>query len=174
MLCKPAAKGILAIFLASVLASSLINPYVKAERRLGVKVGDWVKYEFVTIVVTGKHPWMKFEVQNFGGTRVTVLWTLDPSRAPIPPNMPASGLTISWDITSSGSLFSYFIIHADAKVGDTVNIMGLLPLQIHGETTKTYTGADRKTVYITTHLSVYKNPIIGTKRREFCLKAHGP
>jgi hypothetical protein len=62
--------------------------------------------------------------------------------------MPTYGLTISWDVTSGGGAFSYFITHADAKVGDSVNVMGLLPLQIQGETTRTYAGASRKAVYV--------------------------
>jgi len=121
---------------------------VKAERTLGVKAGDWIKYEYVTVVAAGGHPWVKLAVQNVEGTTVTVLWTTGgPSGVSIPSGMPYYGSSLSWDVTTGGGIFSYFIIHADANVGDSVHIMGLLPLQIQGETTRTYAGASRKVVY---------------------------
>ncbi|MGB9694193.1 MAG: hypothetical protein ACPLYF_05055, partial [Fervidobacterium sp.] len=96
----------------------------------------------------GEHPWVKFEVQKVEGTKVTVLWTTGgPSGVSVPSGMPTYGLTVSWDVASGGGAFSYFIIHANAKVGDSVNVMGLLQLQIQGETTRTYAGASRKVVY---------------------------
>lgn len=141
-------EKMLALFLMSILALSFSIQSVVAQRRLGVKVGDWVRYEYVTIVVAGEHPWVKFEVQNVEATEVTVLWTTGgPSGASIPPGMPTFGLTVSWDVDKGGSAFSYFIIHSNAKVGDSVTIMGLLPLQIQGETTKTYAGASRRVAY---------------------------
>lgn len=141
--------GIIIVLLLMVFfVGQLAFKTVVAERRLGVKAGDWVKYEYVSIVVAGEHPWVKFEVQKVEGTRVTVLWTTGgPSGVSIPSGMPYAGLTVSWDVTTGASAFSYFIIHADAKVGDSVSIMGLLPLQIQGETTRTYAGVSRKVVY---------------------------
>lgn len=123
---------------------------VNAERTLGVKTSDWTKYEYVTVVAAGGHPWVKLEVQNAVGTTVTVLWTTGvPGGVSIPLGMPTAGLTVSWDILIGGSLYSYFIVHANSKVGDSVPIMGELNLVVKGETTKTYTSASRTVVYAT-------------------------
>jgi len=145
---KTASKLFAVLFTVCALTLVFNAMFAEAERTLNVKVGDWVKYEYVTIVAAGQHPWVKFEVQKVEGTKVTVLWTTGvPSGASIPSGMPTTGLTVSWDVTTGLSAFSYFIIHANAKVGDSVSVMGLPISQIKGETTRTYAGASRTVVY---------------------------
>ncbi len=120
---------------------------VAAEKRVGVKVGDWIKYECTTIVVAGEHPWIKVEVKGVSGTRVTVLLTMGPSGASIP-YISAYGQTLSWDVATGTGALSFLIIHANAMVGESVSGFGVPNLlQIQGETTRTYAGAGRRTVY---------------------------
>ena len=122
---------------------------INAEKTLGVKAGDWIKYEYITIETAGGHPWVKLEVTNTKDTTLTVLWSTGATSGASIPNLPAYGLTVSWDIKAGGGLYSYFIIHANPKVGDSVPIMGGLSLTVGGETTKTYAGASRTVVYAT-------------------------
>ncbi|MEM3580345.1 MAG: hypothetical protein QXH40_07595 [Candidatus Bathyarchaeia archaeon] len=120
---------------------------VIAQRRVGVKVGDWIKYEYTTMVVAGGHPWVKIEVKSVSGTTVTVLLTMGPSGVSIP-YMPAYGQTLSWDVSTGTGAFSFFIIYANAMVGDSVSGFGVPNLlQIQGEATRTYAGASRRVVY---------------------------
>jgi hypothetical protein len=143
---KPIFSMVIVLLLLNALAFGTQTVY--AQRRVGVKVGDWVKYEYTTIVVAGEHPWVKIEVKNVEGTKVTVLLTMGPYGVSIP-YMPAYGQTLSWDVATGTGALSFFIIHANAKVGDSVNnVMGIpWQIQIQDETTRTYAGASRRTVY---------------------------
>jgi hypothetical protein len=120
---------------------------INAEKTLGVKAGDWIKYEYITIETAGGHPWVKLEVTNTKDTIVTVLWSTGATGGVSIPNLPAFGLTVSWDIKTGGDVYSYFVIHANPKVGDSVTVLPGITLQIKGEDTRTYAGVSRKVVY---------------------------
>lgn len=106
----------LTLLLTCMLMLTFNVQLVNAERTLGVKTSDWTKYEYVTVVAAGGHPWVKLEVQNAVGTTVTVLWTTGvPGGVSIPLGMPTAGLTVSWDILIGGSLYSYFHCPCELK-----------------------------------------------------------
>jgi len=133
--------------LSPVWKFTTITASIKAEKTLGVKAGDWIKYEYITIETAGGHPWVKLEVTNTKDTIVTVLWSTGATGGVSIPNLPTFGLTVSWDIKTGGSVYSYFVIHANPKVGDFVTVLPGITLQIKGEDTRTYAGVSRKVVY---------------------------
>jgi len=119
----------------------------KTEKTLGVKAGDWIRYEYITIETAGGHPWVKLEVTNTKDTTVTVLWSTGATSGASIPNLPAYGLTVSWDVKTGGGVYSYFVIHANPKVGDSVTVLPGITLKIKGEDTRTYAGVSREVVY---------------------------
>lgn len=90
---------------------------------MGVKVGDWVKYNVMRIgpesVAWTPPPmeravWIKVEVQDLSGTNVTALEIIHPTDGS------DSVSTITWDLQDASALWFHFIIASNLDPGDKV------------------------------------------------------
>ena len=108
-----------------------------------IKAGDWIKYE-VTITPTlhGEitPTWVKFEFLSIEGTNATVKATMRLSDGTEKIEM----MTV--DIVSGSD--TGLIIPSDSKTGDSIYISDHGNITIDGESTLTYTGVNRTTVYV--------------------------
>ena len=70
-----------------------VIPISGASSSVGVKVGDWVKYEVDgTVPYLSDYSWVRLEVQNVKGTEIVVLATIHYKSGAEETN------TLSWDI----------------------------------------------------------------------------
>ncbi|MEM3770059.1 MAG: hypothetical protein QXG76_02590 [Candidatus Bathyarchaeia archaeon] len=134
-----------AIFGVITMAFLLCLNMAYAEAQVGVKVGDWVKYE---LEVSGTTPpsdmpqWVKAECASVTGTTVTLRMTMHMS------DETEHTETYTIDIaTGSGNAPFQMIIPANSKTGDTIQLVTNGSLTIAGEATGTYAGASRTYVY---------------------------
>ncbi|MEM2971672.1 MAG: hypothetical protein QW270_04540 [Candidatus Bathyarchaeia archaeon] len=137
-------KSIAALeIMAAAFLLSLNFAYAQAS--VGVKVGDWIKYE---LTVSGTTPpqdmpqWAKAECTSIAGTTVTLLMTMHISDG--------TEHTETWAIdvaTGSGHAVFQIIIPANSKTGDTIQLVTNNSLTIAGESTGAYAGASRTFVY---------------------------
>jgi len=114
----------LMLFLSLLFVSlSALGQNVSEAELVGVKVGDWVKYNVIRIgpdsVAWTPSPmeravWIKVEVQNVSGTTVTALEIIHLT------NGSDSVSTISWDLQNVNTLWRHFIIAANLGPGDKV------------------------------------------------------
>ncbi len=125
--------------------SSAINISAIADSTVGVKVGNWIKYE---ITYTGTPPsgsliaqWIKVEILNVAGTTVNARMTSHMADGT------ETNQTGTIDVVSGSATFPGFIIPANSKVGDSVNMGTMGSATIADETTRTYAGASRTVVY---------------------------
>jgi len=116
--------------------------YVEAQ--VGVKVGDWVKCEYVS----GGNPpgdapqWVKVECLSVTGTTATLRVTTHFSSGAEQTEI------MTWDVASgTGNLTFQALIPANSKTGDTVQVIEGGNVTIAGERTGTYAGASRTVVY---------------------------
>lgn len=128
----------------TLLLFLLCTAFAYAEAQVGVKAGDWVKCEYVSGGTPPENApqWVKVECFSVTGTTATLRVTTHFS----------SGAeyteTMTWDVASgSGNLTFQAIIQANAKAGDTVQIVGYGGLTLAGEKTENYAGASRTVVY---------------------------
>ncbi|MEM2588871.1 MAG: hypothetical protein QXT44_03565 [Candidatus Bathyarchaeia archaeon] len=116
-----------------------------AEAQVGVKVGDWVKYELTASGITpppDMPQWAKAECTSITGTTVTLKMTMHMSDG--------TEHTETWTIgiaTGSGNAAFQIIIPANSETGDTIQLVNNRSLTIAGESTSTYAGASRTYVY---------------------------
>ncbi|MDH7606169.1 MAG: hypothetical protein QHH12_00150 [Candidatus Bathyarchaeota archaeon] len=116
-----------------------------AEAQVGIKLGDWIKYE---LAFSGTSPppdmptWVRGECTSIAGTTVTLTMTMHMGDG--------TEHVETWTIdiaTGSGNVTFQVIIPANSKTGDTVKLMDFGDVTIAGETTGTYAGASRTFVY---------------------------
>lgn len=128
-----------------VMAFLLCLNLAYAEVQVGVKVGDWVKYE---LTVSGASPpqdlpqWVRAECTSVAGTNVTLRMLMHMSNG-------AEHME-TWTIdvaTGSGHAFFQAVIPANSKTGDTIQLVTNDSVTIAGEATGTYAGASRTYVY---------------------------
>jgi hypothetical protein len=118
--------------------------FAYAEAQVGVKAGDWVKCEYVSGGTPPENApqWVKVECFSVTGTTATLRVTTHFSSGA------ENTETMTWDVASgTGNLTFQAIIQANAKAGDTVQIVGYGCLTLAGEKTETYAGASRTVVY---------------------------
>jgi hypothetical protein len=116
---------------------------------VGIKAGDWIKFEYTITGLPAGQPyieWLKLEFLSVEGTNATVSATMHGSDGT------EQSDTVSVDVVSGGGVpgFSRGIISANLTTGDSFNITGyghVINVTIEGETTKTYVGANRTVVY---------------------------
>lgn len=158
------------LFLISITPFASDTPLVRGEHLIGVKVGDWIKYDYTATSAsrgTAIPTWLKVEILAIDGMNITLRSTLHFS------NETEDSETFIQDVhareLSSGDYFFYypirtldtlfgwcFIMTANATVGeDEVYMQVVLPLSIQiggnltGESSRTYAGASRAVVYFT-------------------------
>ncbi len=126
---------------------SITANFVSVEAaQVGIKVGDWVKFEYMFIgwPADQTYPeWLKLEFISVEGTIVTVRFTQRLSDGT------EQSDTAPVDIVSNIEvpLLAGIVIPADRTIGDSVYIAGYGNAIIENETTKTYAGANRTVVY---------------------------
>jgi len=116
---------------------------------VGIKAGDWIKFEYTITGLPAGQPyveWSKLEFLSVEGTNATVRSTMHGSDGT------EQSDTVSVDVVSGGEVpgFSRGIISANLTTGDSFYITGyghVINVTIEGETTKTYAGANRTVVY---------------------------
>lgn len=146
-------KGMWEILSVSCLLSVVLLCYGSnsEDYEAGVNVGDWVKYEDITISGVLPSPelnriWMKIEVQSIEITNVTILLS---SCVNIGGWEGEVGSTLSGNIATGSGDLEGFIIPSNLARGDTI------PLSTYGSeapvvdnvVTRSYAGSNRKTVF---------------------------
>lgn len=135
----------IAAFIATAVVFLLCLSQAYAEAQVGVKVGDWIKYE---LVVSGTTPpsdmpqWVKAQCTSVTGTIATLSMTMHMSDG--------REQTETWTIdvaSGSGNAFFQVVIPANSKTGDTIQLVTNGSVTIAGEATGTYAGASRTYVY---------------------------
>jgi len=133
----------------------LMNPWTPSEpvtptppeAQVGVKAGDWIKYDYT---VTGwpsgtpRPEWLKVEILSVEGTTATVRVTLHMSDGT------EQSDTVNVDVATGSGTFqglSGFVIPANCTTGDSIYMSGYGNVTLDGETTKTRAGASRAVVY---------------------------
>jgi parallel beta-helix repeat protein len=114
--------------------------------QVGVKAGDWIKYDYT---VTGwpagtPYPkWLKVEFLGVEGTNATIRVTMHMSDGT------EQNATVPVDIVAGGQAFglSGFVVSANLTTGDIIFMSGYGNVTIEGETTSSYAGASRTVVY---------------------------
>lgn len=134
-----------AAFVVTAVAFLLCLNLAYAEVQVGVKMGDWIKYE---LTVNGTTPppdlpqWVKAECTSVTGTNVTLRMTMHMSNG-------AEHME-TWTIdvaTGSGNAVFQVVIPANLGTGDTVKVTGFGSVMIAGEATGTYAGTSRRYVH---------------------------
>jgi parallel beta-helix repeat protein len=114
--------------------------------QVGVKAGDWIKYDYT---VTGwpagtPYPkWLKVEFLGVEGTNATIRVTMHMSDGT------EQNATLPVDVVAGGQAFglSGFVIPANLTTGDIIFMSGYGNVTIAGKTTRNYAGASRTVVY---------------------------
>jgi len=160
-------KVVLLAFVSILLSTAVVVGFVRPavtypEVQVGVKAGDWIKYDYTITDAPPGTPiptWLKVEILSVEGTTVTVRLTMHMS------NGTEGSETLTLDVArtlvyDTGGTFDTFfgfgfVIPANSTVGgDFIYIILLSPefmlgTQIDGETTRTYAGASRTVIYAT-------------------------
>lgn len=134
--------AVLGIMVAAFLFSLNL---VYAQAQVGVKVSDWIKYEFAG---GGAAPppdmpqWVKVECTSIAETTVTLRITMHMSDGA------ERTETCTIDVVSgAGNAPFQALIPANSKTGDTIQLVTKESLTIAGESTGAYAGASRTYVY---------------------------
>jgi parallel beta-helix repeat protein len=114
--------------------------------QVGVKAGDWIKYDYTITGAPSGTPlpqWLKVEFLSVEGTSATVRVTMRMSDGT------EQNATGPVDVVAGGQALglSGFVIPANLTTGDSVYITGYGNITITDETTRTYAGATRTVVY---------------------------
>jgi hypothetical protein len=171
LLKKKASETVLMLFLISITSFTLDIPLVRAEHLIGVKVGDWIKYDYAaTSALSGTAipTWMKVEILAVEGMNITLRSTLHLSNETedsetftldVHPREYSTrgGYWLYYPLQTLDTLFGWcFIITANPTVGvDEIYIKLVLPLPVQiggnltGEISRTYAGTSRTVVYFT-------------------------
>ena len=129
--------------------TKFITVAVSSGVQVGVKTGDWIKYDCTVSGApsgTSLPTWMKVEFLSVEGTNVTVRVTEHMSDGT------EQNETMAVDVVAGGgtfNAFSGFVIPANLATGDFIYIGGYGNITIAGEATKTYAGARRTVLYAT-------------------------
>lgn len=141
-------RKILTLMLTCMLALSFDIQRVKAQEEVGVKAGDFIRYEYAITGAPssplGLPQWARIEflsVEEAGGTlRITMHYT----------DGREYNDTGDWSFKSGGISLGSFIgiaIPSNSKTGDVVHMIGGINATIAGETTKMSAGISRTVFY---------------------------
>lgn len=142
--------------------TSTANVSAIANNNVGVKTGDWIKYDYkeTGFGIGGAPRWMKVEFLRVEGTTITVRLTLqwpdgrESSQTEVVDIVAVGTLTLPWAFL----FFFIFVIPANSATGNSIYMSGYGNVTITDETTRTYAGAGRTVVYtnfsLLTHLGV--------------------
>jgi len=141
-----------AVFLLSIVA--VFSPAIVSGvfgRSVGVKAGDWVKYEVKCGGQSGQAwlptyrdaEWVKREVQKVTDSKMTILETFH-----FPDGSEFRKGPYDWDVNDVDSLMGD-IIPANLSVGDEISIWSLGKLRIDATTSRNYGQAERDTNHAT-------------------------
>ena len=117
------------------------------EGQVGIKTGDWIKFEYKINGWPAGQPypeWLKLEFLSVEGTSANVRVTMHISDGT------EQSDTVPVDVVTGGSeAFGLpgAVISSNLTTGDSVYMTGFGDVAIEGETTRTYTGANRTVVY---------------------------
>jgi hypothetical protein len=159
LLKKKASRTVLILFLVSITLLTLGIPLVRAEHLVGVKVGDWIKYDYTALSApsgTEIPMWVKAEILAVEGMNITLRLTMHLSNE----TEDSEVLTVDFVYyfylppRTLDTLFGWcFIIAANSTAEADYIYFNLMqpPLQVGknltGETVRTYAGASRTVVY---------------------------
>ena len=111
-----------------------VIPISGANSSVGVKEGDWVKYEVAgTVPYLSDYDWVRLEVQNVNGTEIVILATIRYKNGAEETN------TLSWDIETGREPW---IIPANLNKGDPFPFRYDAAV-VNDTLTQTYAGASR-------------------------------
>jgi hypothetical protein len=128
----------------------LCTTFAHAEAQVGVKAGDWIKYDAVTsgvdLASTNMPQWVKIEFLSVTETTVTFNQTHHMSSGA------EQSEIIMLDVASGvGNATFQILIPANSKTGDAINIItdegNHTTITLSGEKTGNYAGATRTLVY---------------------------
>ena len=113
---------------------------------VGIKAGDWIKYELEVSGWPGEpYPeWLNLEFLSVEGTGAAVGVTMHMSDGT------EQSATMPVDVMAGSGVafgFSGFVIPANLTTGDSVYMTGYGNVALEGEIRRTYAGASRKVVY---------------------------
>lgn len=111
-----------------------VIPVSGTDIEIGVKTGDWVKYEVLgDVPQIANYEWVMLEIQDVSGTEITVLATVHRIDGGEETN------TLTWDVETGREPW---IIPANLNVGDSFSL-GYNAVNVNDTLTLTYTGASR-------------------------------
>jgi parallel beta-helix repeat protein len=136
------------LFLSSLgLNAHVFSAHTSAsDVQVGIKIGDWIKLDYTLTGWPAGTPypqWLRAEFLSFEGTNITVKVTMHSSDGT------EQNETVPIDVVAGGQALglSGLVIPANMTTGDTVYISGYGSVEIAGETTGSYAGANRTVVY---------------------------
>lgn len=132
---------VMKFILAGILFTLIISivPICAANYSVGVKVGDWIKYDVSgTVPQLEEYDWIRIEVQGLSGTVVNVLVSIHYKDGSDENN------TLSWDIETN---IQPWIIPAGLNKGDTIPLVFATWI-INNTVTRTYVGASRNANFL--------------------------
>jgi len=115
-----------------------------AEVQVGVKAGDWIKYDAITSGNSSADmpQWVKIEFLNIAGTTVTYRETQYMS------NGTEQSMIRTLDVASAiGNATFQLLVPANSKTGDIIQMVEGGNVQVAGEKTETYAGTSRTVIY---------------------------
>ncbi len=122
---------VFAFFLTVVVT---VIPVSGTSIEVGVKTGDWVKYEVLgELPQIADYEWVLLEVQDVSGTEITVLATVHHIDGGEETN------TLTWDVETG---IEPWIIPANLNTGDSFSL-GYKAVNVNDTLTLTYAGANR-------------------------------
>ena len=144
----PSSIVLVIVALGTLIAVSEVQKVLADEIHLGVKAGDWIRYDYtIEPPISPDLPsvkWGKIEFLSVEGPVATVRVTTHMSSG-----MEGNG-TDTWNITKWGGVLGSIygvIIPPNSQVGHTVFIFNYGNVTITNETTRTYLGVSRTVLY---------------------------
>jgi hypothetical protein len=134
----------------ATLLLCLCTAFAYAEAQVGVKAGDWIKYDAITsgvdLVSTNMPQWVKIEFLSVTETTVTFRETSHMSDG-----AEQSEIRMLDAASGAGNATFQILIPANSKTGDTIQIVAdegnYTVITLSGEKTGNYAGATRTLVY---------------------------
>lgn len=139
--------------LAITLVFSSLSPlYILTaypEGRVGVKSGDWVKYDVVT-EERNWSGWLRFDLYDVEAGLVRFNSTTYSDSAGYTYTSGQYNLSdISGYVVYPNDVIKTIVVPANLKTGDILHFYGMSNITIAGETSDTYLGASREVIYAT-------------------------
>jgi hypothetical protein len=145
-------KAIIFLLATLLVLSSLSSCLLAAfsEVQVGVKTGDWMKYDIV-VEEANFTGWIRFDLYNVEAGLISYNSTTysDTTSNYTYTSGQYNLSDISAYVVYPNDTIQTFIIPANLKTGDTLLFYGMSAITIAGETSETYLGATRDVLYAT-------------------------